>query len=90
MDEIILKTQELKNSLYELEEVKEYLRLKNLYLENTEIKSLELQIKQTPINSKEHKLLLQEYNSHPLVINYLKAKEEVESILKMIKEILEK
>lgn len=90
MNEIIKKSEELKTSLLELEEVKEYLRLKQLYLSNEEIRSLEILLERTPKEDKQYKLIKKEYDNHPLVINYLKAKEEVDKILFMIKEILEK
>lgn len=90
MSEIIDKTKELKASLLELEEVKEYLRVKELYLSNEEIRSLEIELAHTSKDSKEYKLIKKEYDNHPLVINYLRSKEEVDKILYMIKEILEK
>ena len=89
MDEIKQKTLELKASLNELEEFKEYFRLKKLYDENEEIKSLLIQIKNSKKDSKEYKLLVEQYNSYPLVVNLLEAEEEVEKILLTVRDIIE-
>lgn len=90
MDKIIEKALELKSSLGELNEFKEYFRLKALYDSNEEIKSLLILLNSLDKNSKQYKKVLDEYNSHPLVVNFHHAKEEVSSILKTIKEILDK
>jgi len=90
MDKIIEKANELKASLNETKEFKEYLRVKSLYESNEEIKSLRIQMSKARGNQELLDKLTKEYNSHPLVVNYLEAKKEVESILRVIKDILEK
>ena len=90
MDKIIEKANELKSTLYELEEFKEYFRLKKLVEESSEIKSLELHLKSLDPNSREYHHLLKEYESYPLIVNFNKAKEEVASILNLVKDIIEK
>ena len=81
---------ELKSSLYETKEFKEYFALKALYEKDEEIKSILLILKSTPKDSKEYRAALEEYNSHPLITNYNHAKKEVESILRTIKDIINK
>ena len=90
MDKIIEEAIKLKSSLNETEEFKEYFRLKSLYESSEEVKSLLILLKETPKNTKQYEHILKEYNSHPLVVNYLHAEEEVKSILKVVKDILEK
>lgn len=90
MDKILELSEELKASLYEKEEFKEYFRLKELYENNQEIKSLLILMKETPKSSKEFEKISKEYNSHPLVINYMNALEEVKAILKIVGDILNK
>ena len=90
MDKLIEKALELKSSLNETKEFKEYLRVKALYDSSEEIKSLRTQMKIYKDNPKVMENINKEYNSHPLVVNYLEAKKEVESILRVVKDILEK
>ena len=90
MDKILEKAEELKASLNETKEFKEFLRLKTLYESNEEIKSLRTQMKIYKDNPKVLEHVNKEYNSNPLVINYLEAKKEVESMLRVVKDIIEK
>ena len=90
MDKLIEKANELKSSLNETKEFKEYLRVKALYEASEEVKSLLTQMKIFKDNPKTLEKINKKYNSHPLVVNYLEAKKEVESILRVIKDILEK
>ena len=90
MDKIIEKANELKSSLNETKEFKEYLRVKKLYEENDEIASLRIQLVKYKNNKEQYDKILKEYNSHPLVVNYNEALKEVESILRVVKDILEK
>ena len=90
MDEIVKKTEELKEALYEKKEFKEYFRLKELIDNNEEIASLKIQMAKAKDNPEQLELLKKEYNSHPLVVNYAHALEEVKSILLVIKDIIEK
>ena len=88
MDEILKKAQELKEELYQKEEFKEYFRLKKLYAESDEIKSILIQLKECKVNSEEYNALLEQHNSYPLVVNLKKAEEEVEEILLTVTSIL--
>ena len=90
MDKIIEKANELKSSLNETKEFKEYLRVKSLYESNEEIKSLRIQMSKARGNQELLDKLTKEYNSHPLVVNYQHALSEVESILRVVKDIIEK
>lgn len=90
MDKIIEKANELKVSLNETKEFKEYLRVKSLYETNEEIKSLRIQMSKARGNQELLDKLTKEYNSHPLVVNYQHALSEVESILRVVKDIIEK
>lgn len=90
MDKLIEKALELKSSLNETKEFKEYLRVKALYDTSEEIKSLKAQMRVYKDNPTTLEKINKEYNSHPLVVNYLETKKEVESILRVIKDILEK
>lgn len=88
MDEILKKAQELKEELYQKEEFKEYFRLKKLYDESEEIKSILIQLKECKVNSEEYNALLEQHNSYPLVVNLKKVEEEVEEILLTVTSIL--
>ena len=90
MDKIIEKANELKSSLNETKEFKEYLRVKSLYESNEEIKSLRIQMSKARGDQELLDKLTKEYNSHPLVANYQHALAEVESILRVVKDIIEK
>ena len=90
MDKIIEKAKELKSSLNETKEFKEYLRLKELYDSNDEIASLRIQLIKNKNNKEQYEKILKEYNSHPLVVNYQTSLKEVESILRVVKDIIEK
>ena len=90
MDKILEKATELRDALNETKEFKEYLRLKKLYDESEEIKSLRAQMKIYKGNPTVLEHINQEYNSHPLVVNYEHALEEVKKILRVIKDIIEK
>ncbi|MBR0440204.1 MAG: YlbF family regulator [Bacilli bacterium] len=91
MDKVIVKAKELKEEINSLPEVKEYLRLKEIYEKDDELRKMRLDIATLKSKGKEEERnnLLKIYNSHPLVANYLSAKEEVEEILLAIKNILD-
>ena len=89
MDKLIEKATELKHSLLETKEYKEYLRVKALYEESEEVKSLLTQMKLYKDNPKVLDKVKHEYDSHPLVRNYLEARKELESILRVVKDIIE-
>lgn len=91
MDEIMKLTDELHQSLMELSEIKEFLKLKDLYENNQELAEMRLNIARLTKDGKEaeKKNLLDIYNSHPLVVNYNAAKEEAYLILETIKNIID-
>ena len=90
-DPIIDKAKEVRSSLEELEEVKEYLKLKTLLENDESLRKMRLDIARLKAENKieERDNLLKIYNSHPLVNNFYIAKEEVKAILKNIKTMLE-
>ncbi|MCR4880195.1 MAG: YlbF family regulator [Bacilli bacterium] len=90
MDEILKKAEELKEALYETKEFQEFLRVKALYDTDEELIEYRLKLKKHNCHDKDYQALLKEYNSHPLVVNYLHAKKEVEGIIGVVKDILEK
>lgn len=83
--------------------VQEYLRLKNVIENDSELKKLSEDIKfyQKEMcknhhnsrlyqeNKKIYDSLVQKYNSHPICINYELAKEELKNFLLEIKEVIE-
>lgn len=91
MDEIIKLTDELRQSLMNLSEIKEFIKLKELYENNQELAEMRLNIARLTKDGKdvEKKNLLDIYNSHPLVVNYNATKEEAYLILETIKNIID-
>ena len=91
MDEILNKAKEIREEVDSLPQVKEYYRLKELYENDDELKRLRGEIARLASEgkNKERKVLLEIYNSHPLVSNYNQAKEEVIILLNEIKNILD-
>lgn len=90
-DPIIDKAKEVRSSLEELEEVKEYLKLKTLLENDESLRKMRHDIARLKKENKieERDNLLKIYNSHPLVNNFYIAKEEVKAILKNIQTMLE-
>lgn len=91
MDKLIKQAQEIRNDIDNLDEVKEYYRLKVLYEKDEELKRMRQDIARLKMEGKEEERnnLLKIYNSHPLVSNYNVAMEEVKSILLSVKNIIE-
>lgn len=91
MDEVIEVTKKLKESLLELPEIKEYLKLKDLYEKDESLKQMRRDIARLKNEGKEEERnnLLNIYNNHPLVNNYNLAKEEVKAILQTIRDIIQ-
>lgn len=95
--EVALK--KVKEQLFNEPEVKEYFDLKSQIKANEElinldknIKDLQRELCKNPTNSeltKKYQDALKIYNSHPLIINFNRVREEVNDLLRMIKEILE-
>ena len=90
MDKILEKANELKNALNNTKEFKEYLRVKELYETSDDVNALLTEMKHYKGNPEMLEKVTKEYNAHPLVVNYKEARQEVESILRVIKDILEK
>ena len=83
-----LKT--LKAELDNSSVIKEYLRLKEVIENDEDLKSMRKEIARLTNENKkeEHDALLEIYNSHPIVVNYQLAREEVVSLLSQIKDVL--
>ena len=90
MDKILDKANELKSALNDTKEFKEFYRLKELYENSEEVKSLLTQMKIYKDNPIVLEKIKKEYDSNPLVTNYLEARKEVEAILRVVKDAIEK
>ena len=90
MDKLIELSEELKKELDSLPLFQEYSFLKKEIENNKELKELKRKIilAKKDNNVEEHQRLLDEYNSHPLVVNFLELQEEVLDYLKTIGDIL--
>ena len=88
MDKVIELTYELKKELDSLPLFQEYKRVKTLLDSSTDLKELKAKI--VKADSKSKKQLLDEYNTHPLVVNYKQLEEEVRVYLQEICEIINK
>lgn len=82
--------QEIKDYLLSLPEVKEYIALKKDYETDEKLNELKKLIIRAKNENRmdDYKSLKKEFDEHPLVNNYLNAKEEVKNILKEISNIL--
>ena len=92
MDKITELATELKKELDNLPLFQEYKRVKNLVDTSSEINELKRQIAlaKTHNENEKHKVLLDEYNSHPLIVNLNALENEVYDYLKQISEIVNK
>ena len=90
MDEIIKLAKELRSDVDKLPEVQEYYRLREIYENDEELRKMRTDIARLKQEGKEEERnnLLKNYNSHPIVNNYELAKNEVQSILLSIKDII--
>lgn len=90
MDKIIEEALSLRQEINNLPEIKEYLRLKNLFENDESLKEMRYNIAKLKSEDKEEerKNLLDLYNKHPLVNNYEIAKQEAIDILNTIKNII--
>lgn len=90
MDKVIQKAIEIRQSIEQIPEVKEYLRLKEIIENDEELKDFRKKI----IELKNKNMLteamnLQElHDQHPLVHNFYSLKEELRTILQMVKDII--
>ena len=92
MDKIIELAKELKTELDNLPLFQEYKRIKELMDSSSELEELKRKIALAKVrgNNDEHQRLLDEYNNHPLIVNYNSLKNEVYDYLKQISEIVNK
>lgn len=90
MDKILEKTAVLRENLDELAIFKEYKSLKEVIQKDPEIKELKKQIVRAKNENRleDHKRLLDEYNSHPLIVNFGVIENEVKEYLKEVSDIL--
>lgn len=81
---------QLKEELDNSKIIQEYLSLKNILENDEELKKLREEIARLTNENKvdEKEALLAIYNSHPVVVNYEQAREEVVALLNQIKKIL--
>ena len=89
-DEIDIILNKLKEELDNSQIIKEYLSLKEVLENDEELKVMRGEIARLTNENKteEKESLLAVYNSHPIVVNYEQAREEVISLLKQIQDIL--
>jgi len=101
MSEIDKKLQDVKQALYEVPEVIEFLAVRQAILQNKELSELDAKIREAQrgmgqhLNDERYKThratydeLTATYAAHPLVINYRNLKEAVNLILTQMKDIL--
>lgn len=90
-DVLLEKCKQLKEEILQEEVCKEYLKNKKLFTESEEINNLKKEIVRSKNENRmdDHKKLLNEYNSHPLVNNYLTSKENFRLLLLEIKNMLD-
>ncbi len=90
-NQIIEQAKTLRKDIDNLPSVQEYYCVKSLYENDEELKAMRKEIARLKVEGKEEerKNLLERYNKHPLVNNYELAKEEVISILSVVKNIIE-
>ncbi len=91
MDKIVQDAKKLREVIDNLPTVQEYYHLKSLYEADEELANMRREIARLKNEGKEEerKNLLEIYNNHPLVNNYELAKQEVESLLLVIKNIID-
>lgn len=89
MDKAIELAHKLKKELDTLPLFQEYKRVKELVDSSPELKEIKPNIVKSE-NKEEKQKLLNEYKSHPLVVNYNTLKEEVSNYLLEICEIINK
>ena len=92
MDKITELATKLKKELDDLPLFQEYKRVKNLVDTSSEIEELKRQIAlaKSHNENEKHNVLLEEYNSHPLIVNLNALEIEVYDYLKQISEIVNK
>lgn len=90
MDKVIETAKELRALFDETPEMKEYIKLKEIYEKDQTLSKMRNDIARLESEGKieEKKNLVEIYNSHPLVSNFNLAKEEVYNLLQTVKQIL--
>ena len=89
-NEVDERLAKLKDKLFSLPVTKEYLRLEELIAEDKILKGMRIEIAKLSSQGKNKKrdVLIEEYNSIPLVSNYNYTKDELFNILNEISKIL--
>ena len=89
-DELELSLEKLKKELDNSPIIQEYLSLKEVLESDEELKKMREEIARLTSEDKleEREALLAIYNSHPIVVNYEQARQEVINLLNQIKDIL--
>lgn len=91
MSDLLEEVKFLRSDIDNLPEVQEYYRLKETYENDEELQRMRMEIARLKSLGKEEERnnLLEIYNQHPLVVNYEVYKEEVENLLRQIKNIIQ-
>lgn len=91
MDKVIEEAKKLREDIDNLSEVKEYYRLKKLIEDDKELSQMRKEIARLKSLGKEEERnnLIKVYENNPLVNNFYIAKQEVQSILVTIKNIID-
>lgn len=93
--ELFNQVLDLKEIIYDLPEVKEYLKLKKAINNSKSLQSLDKKIKylkkchMSDEEKNEYNFLLNEYNSNAIIQNYLEASRNLKNVLFEIKNELE-
>ena len=89
-DELELSLEKLKKELDNSPIIQEYLSLKEVLENDEELKKMREEIARLTSEDKleEREALLAIHNSHPIVVNYEQARQEVINLLNQIKDIL--
>ena len=91
MDKVIEEAKKLREDIDNLPEVQEYYRLKKLIEEDKELSQMRKEIARLKSLGKEEERnnLIKVYENNPLVNNFYIAKQEVQSILVTLKNIID-
>ena len=90
MDKVLEKAKELKASIDETPEMKEYLKYKDLYENSEDVIELKHNIANLRAKGKfeEANNLQALYDNHPIVVNYEASKEALYELLKTIESLI--
>lgn len=88
MEDVLLIAKKINNELKNIPEIKEYLRLKSLFDEDSYIQQLIKQMDNPHISQEEYDRLMKDYLSNPLVNNYLQSRQEALDIINTIKDMI--